>query len=104
MIRARLIDDPELWQRDRVRLIVWDDVGFDQRRYLMADGTWSVSEDPTAAKPGWVVPREAIEGLAQAIQSWQGHAGHADTEARVLREWLEVERGRVDQTLERALE
>ena len=44
-------------------------------------------------------PIPAIEAIAVAIQEWQGHTSHADTEARVLREWLAAERKRVDRVL-----
>jgi hypothetical protein len=49
---------------------------------------------------GLLLPAEAVEAIARAVQEFQGHTSHADTEARVLREWLTVERARVDRALE----
>lgn len=98
---ARVIEDAMAWQRDVVWLAVRDG---DRHAYLMPDGTWTVNEDETAmpAEPiGIAMPKAAIEAIAVAIQQWQGHTSHADTEARVLREWLTVERERVDRVLVR---
>lgn len=100
---ARIIEDIGTWNRDTVLLMV-------RRRerpfstYLMRDGTWrAVAEGESLADPGIELPRAAIEAIVTAIGEWQGHTSHADTEARVLREWLAVERDRVDATLERGL-
>lgn len=106
MIKARVIDDAEMWRLDRVRIVVWETDGFDSRRFLQADGTWwtEALDEGTAPDPtrvGFVVPAEALEALAVAIQERQGHTSHADTEARVLREWLAVEQRRVDTLIER---
>jgi len=74
----------------------------DSRRYLASDGTWKDWKpgEGLASDAGIPVPPGFIEPLAVAIQEHQGHTSHADTEARVLREWLAVERERVDNVLE----
>ena len=90
-VKARLIEGPQDFATNTVRLMVRRDGAF-----LMADGTWvAVAEGsfpPDDA--GVVLPRDAIEAIAVAIAEWQGHVSHADTEARVLREWLAAERDR----------
>lgn len=97
---ARVMQGPDLFARDVVTLAVRDN---DQRAYLMRDGNWMVVEEGTSsADMGIVLPSGAIEAIAVAIAEYQGHTSHADTEARVLREWLAVERGRVDRALEPA--
>lgn len=93
---ARIIEDANDWQRNTVRLMVRD--GSDG--FLMADGTWHRFEDGTLTDgAGLVLPSAVIEAIAVAIQEWQGHTSHADTEARILREWLAVEQRRVDRIL-----
>ena len=76
--------------------------GSDRTDYLREDGTWQ-TVDPGARVPeaGLPLPAGAIEAIAQAIAEFQGHTSHADTEARVLREWLAVEQRRVDEALRR---
>jgi len=90
--RARIIDQFR-FAANEVTLLLRDD---DRHAYLMADGTWKVIEEGQVIDGGITLPAEAVEAIAVAIQNWQGHASHADTEARVLREWLAYERGRVD--------
>lgn len=96
-IEARLFDDGVYWDRNVLRLLVRDG-----ERFLYADGSWRATEPGTMLPPeaGIELPRSAIEAIAVAIQEWQGHTSHADTEARVLREWLAVERQRVDKALD----
>lgn len=68
--------------------------------YLLSDGTWRVVDEGTeVAEAGLLLPAEAVEAIAVAIEEFQGHTSHADTEARVLREWLAVEQRRVDEAL-----
>jgi hypothetical protein len=88
---------------DTVVLYVYRRVG-QNGEYLRADGLWqSVPEGQTHTESeiGMRLPAEAIEAIAVAIEEFQGHASHADTEARVLREWLAVETARVDEALGR---
>ena len=69
--------------------------------YLRSDGNWqSVAEGIVPDDDyGLRLPAQAVEAIAVAIQKFQGHTSHADTEARVLREWLTAERARVDAVL-----
>jgi hypothetical protein len=93
---ARILDQ-DLFARSDVRLAIRDE---HRHAFLMPDGTWQTFEEGVRVdEVGVVIPAEAVEALAVAIQEWQGHASHADTEARVLREWLAVERERVDRAL-----
>ena len=73
--------------------------------YLNEQGGWSTfkqeDEGTEAKNAGIFLPRESIEAIAIAIQEFQGHTSHADTEAKVLREWLAVEQRRVDAALVR---
>lgn len=99
---ARLLDDASSWGRNTVRIAVRRRVG-NRIEFMMADGLWVSVDDGVLAPPdmGIEIPRAAIEAIAVGIQEWQGHTSHADTEARVLREWLAVERERVDRALSR---
>lgn len=95
---ARVFDDVRFFATDTVRL----GIRSPENAYLMADGTWvQVADGSTVENMGIVLPRGAIEAIATAIAEFQGHTSHADTEARVLREWLAIERDRVDAVLER---
>lgn len=86
----------------RVRLYVRQRFGT-HMQWLSGDGVLHTIEEGTAPPEtaGIVIPRAAVEAIAIAIEQWQGHASHADTEARVLREWLAVEQRRVDDALSR---
>lgn len=99
---ARVLDDVGSWTRNTVLLAVRERRGMGAA-YLMRDGTWLefTPEEGSALRTdiGIELPRGSIEAVALAIQEWQGHTSHADTEARVLREWLAVERERTDRTL-----
>ena len=50
---------------------------------------------------GFSFPAEALEAIEQAFERSKGAPSHARTEAAVLREWLAVERARVDEALKR---
>lgn len=94
---ARVIQGYDTFARNVVSLAVRDN---DKQAFLMPDGTWFRPEEGVAVdRMGIELPAGAIEAIAIAVQEWQGHASHADTEARVLREWLAVERERVDRAL-----
>lgn len=93
---ARVLDDIGTWARNTVLLAVRERRG-SVAAFLMRDGTWrEVGNDLLVPDAGIEIPRAAVEAIAAAIAEWQGHTSHADTEARVLREWLTVERNRVD--------
>lgn len=92
----------ENWAPDRV-LVKIGRFTSERTEFFMQDGTWVVVPDrEVEPDSGLILPAGAIEALAVAIQEFQGHASHADTEARVLREWLATERFRVDSFLKAA--
>lgn len=95
---AHIFDDPSMMARSTVRLAI----ASAHNTFLMRDGSWSEQIEPgmTLEGVGIELPREAIEAVAEAIERWQGHTNHGDTEARVLREWLDSERKRVDRVLD----
>lgn len=69
---------------------------------LRGDGTVQIVPEGGAPDPNNIVlPSDAIEPIRVAIERWQGGAGNPVVEAKVLREWLAVERGRVDKVLAR---
>jgi hypothetical protein len=71
------------------------------RAILDPIGVWEQHEEGTVVgTPSFRVPREAMEALVEAIDRHRGQPSHAKTEAAVLREWLEYERGRVDKVFE----
>ena len=89
------------WQRDVVRLMVSRRRGT-HADHLMPDGSWrTVEEGSSSENEGIELPASSVEAIAVALQEFQGHTSHADTEARVLREWLAVEMARVDAALRR---
>lgn len=97
---AWLYDEPKFFDRNVVTLAVREQRYGGTASYLLSNGTWqTVAEGEQIVDMGIVLPRASIEAIAVAIQGWQGHTSHADTEARVLREWLAVERDRVDRAL-----
>lgn len=94
---AVILDGPHLWTMNQVTLAVREGDS-----YLMRDGTWRIMEQDSSSEDGGILlPRGSIEAIAVAVQNWQGHASHADTEAKVLREWLAVEQARVERALGR---
>lgn len=98
---AAVFDDrTSFGRRPLVRLAVFDEA---HHAYLMPDGTWQSVDEATAvpADNGLLLPAGAIEAIATAIQQWQGHVSHADTEARVLREWIAADRSLIDRLVSR---
>ena len=90
------------WPRGVVRLSLRERRPGSRPSFLMRDGTWQEVDVELATVPGDIgldLPAEAIEAIAHAIRAWQGRASDADTEARVLREWLTIEQRRVDAML-----
>jgi hypothetical protein len=64
-------------------------------------GVWEQQvEGAPIAIPSFRIPTEAVEALVSALDAMRGQPSHAKTEAAVLREWLEYERGRVDKVFE----
>jgi hypothetical protein len=99
--RAAVLRDLYDFQRNTVRLVVIEQFADGRAGVLASDGTRTeVDEGQQLDDAGIVLPAGAIEAIAVALQDFQGHTSHANTEARVLREWLKVERERTDRALE----
>jgi hypothetical protein len=99
-VQARFLDEPT-FANDRVRLIVRDRT-WGEVRFLATDGSWQPATPGEVVAPvrlGIDLPREAVEAIAEACEQFLGHSSHGATEARVLREALQVERDRVDRVL-----
>lgn len=94
--RAHIVETPDTWGRGTVRLLIADERG----NMIMEDGTWEQSEEGSSSyRAGIILPRTAIEPILEAMETWLGLRTHASTEAAVLREWLAVERARVERIL-----
>lgn len=91
------ISRDKYWHSGNLVLLVMND----RHQVLMRDGTWYQAEDGASLPEdaGVVLPASVIEPLVKAIEEFTGHATHAETEARVLREALDHERMRVDSVL-----
>lgn len=80
-----------------VGIYVWRE--FD-RHVLRPDGTWlEIVEAAAPPTPSFTLPRAAMEAFVEEVDRYRGQPSHAKTEAAVLREWLAVERERVDRVL-----
>jgi hypothetical protein len=97
---ARVAVEFRDFARNRIRLLVVDR---DTGGALREDGSWTYTPDGVALEPdaGIVLPAEALDAIARAIDEHRGLATHGPTEVRVLREALDVERRRVDEALRR---
>lgn len=104
---ARIVEDLEEWSHDTVRVVVRRLRQWPEAEYLMSDGTWQVVGEDVRLDPskvGIVLPEAAVGPVLEAFAKHHGDMGHAATEARILREWLTAERGRVDAILEQRAE
>lgn len=96
--RAAAIED---FSRRHARLLVGEERFDGGMRMLSQNGEW-IDVDPGVTTPeeaGIWLPFEAIDAIYDAIKREKGLTTDAATEAKVLRESLEVERGRVDRIL-----
>lgn len=84
--------------RGTVRIMIGEERPDGRFHILLEDGTWVDLEPNEAASEdaGVVLPLSALDALLDALLERKGAASHARTEAAVLREWLAVERARVD--------
>lgn len=84
-----------------VRVLLFQDAGIGHVDCLMANGTWE--RVPEGAEPagemGVTIPAAALPQIHDAIAAHLGNSVPTKAEVSVLREWLAVERGRVDKTL-----
>ena len=102
--RAAIYDDGHIDPLSgSVKLMVWErrpyspTVSFVAGPVIVKSFTEGEPVDPDA---GWRLPREAILAIRDGINRWLGSAADGPTEVRVLREWLAVEKERVDNVLE----
>jgi hypothetical protein len=107
-IQAAIIRDGAGFVRDEVRLLLLEDL-VTRHRFLCSDGIWREAEAgarpsmPEDVEIGIGIPSAAVEEIAAAIYEFHGTATHGATEAKVLREALDVERARVDAVLARVI-
>ena len=98
--QAFIAEDGESWLGGHVRLYLSerraDRIGYVTDTVLTLR---TVGEDEIVPKSGILLPKAVIPALLEGIERWQGRTNHAATEAAVLREWLAVERARVDRAL-----
>src|SRR3990167_3652998 len=98
--QALISEDGDDWLGGFVRLYLRER-RFDRISYV-TDTTLTlraVGEDEVVPKSGVLLPKAVIPALAEGIERWQGRTNHAATEVAILREWLAVERARVDRAL-----
>jgi hypothetical protein len=64
---------------------------------LLEDGTFTTVEPGVfQERAGLALAYPALQAIFDGLTEWKGLQSHQATEARILREWLEVERARVD--------
>lgn len=86
----------EDWPSGTVRVFIGNQRPDGHSELLMEDGTWlTVETGTTTDRAGILLPRPALDALLDELTRWKGLATHQATEAKVLREWLAVERERV---------
>ena len=71
----------------------------------MGDGTWHSVEEGSVMPEGAgiEIPGDVFEAVFQAFLEYKGFKTHDPTEVKVLREWLELEKGRVDTLMTRTM-
>lgn len=98
--KANVIQDPSLFITGQVRVLVGRERQDGFEYLLPGGGSWIDSFEnatpPDAPTVGFVVPAGALNALTEALVKHQGDSLPSAGEVRVLREWLAVERARVD--------
>ena len=99
--RAHIIEDRGDPFLRPLRLFIRQSLGDWHHSWLDGSGVFHTLEEGAVPPDdvGIVIPREAIEAVAAAVEEWQGRSNHGATESRLLREWLAVEQRRVDALL-----
>lgn len=95
--QARIVDDLATFN---VRLLL-SRPGGNGRFEIIGGALTATTLEAGCAAPadgGLVLPGEAVVAIADAVKVWRG-AGSSESEAAVLRQWLDSERGRVDDIL-----
>lgn len=93
--RARI--DTADFVRDAVRIVVAERRG-DAYAVLLSDGAWETVQDGAmpAGDVGVVLPIDALEAVAEALQKHLGNVLPSQAEVAVLRQVLAKEQERVD--------
>lgn len=93
-IAAISIDDV---LRRQARLHLANERSDGQVEFLMSDGTFETHPGEQLVEgSGLWLPSASLVAVYDALAEWRGLQTHQATEAKVLREWLGVERERVD--------
>jgi hypothetical protein len=83
--------------RRYARLFVAQERADGRMDMLMEDGTFTLVEaDVHVDRAGIQLAYPALTAIFDALGEWKGLQSHQATETKVLREWLAVERARVD--------
>ena len=84
--------------RDIYRLHVWRRLRTDDVELLLEDGTWATVPSGTVIpeNAGFVIPGQIFDDVFDAFLEYKGYKSHEPTEVKVLREWLNLEKARVD--------
>lgn len=102
---AQCVDEARWLEMGGVRLHVYRHVGRHEVEALtVGEPTWTRINPVEAAsdQAGIVLPRGCLAAVDKEIRRYAGDLRDSESEARVLREWLAVERGRVDRHWDRA--
>lgn len=90
---------------DRVRLVVIQRHTNRSSDFLMSDGTWEnvpemeIVPETLERTIGIIFPANTINAFVEAVKEFKGDQLEPTTEVKVLREWLTVEKDRVDSIL-----
>ena len=103
--RARILESPSNWYLNTIRLMLVNETINNGAEIVMADGTVKYFPDLSVLSDdmGIVIPKSAVNAILEAFAEWQGRSSDSKTEVAVLREWLAVEKDRVDHLIDRAL-
>lgn len=90
--------------RRQERLVIYRTLPDQSLEVLDRDGSWvPISENVQLPHDlGFRMPKAAVEAVARACAELLGNDLPSTAEVKVLRESLEVERGRVDRILDRS--
>lgn len=95
-------ESPYDWRGSTVRVLIFREGAHGRYELLNRDGTATVVEPGTAPTDdaGFEIPRGALAAIGEACNRFMGELP-STAEVRVLREWLTVEKGRVDSLLKK---
>jgi hypothetical protein len=98
--KAILVDSPDNPFDEYVRLVIAQRT-YGCTSYLTESGLLKTVLEGVKMPDdaGIRLPRAALHPIIRAFSEWQGRANDAKTEVAVLRDWLIVERARVDDVL-----